>query len=107
MGTTTSTTASCPEGWVWNPNFSKCYYFIEEPMTWNEANERCMALDPDNKATLTSVRSQEENNYVFSLVSYSTTWVGGNDEAAEGVWRWAEDGSLVEDSGSFTNWGES
>jgi len=102
--TTTMTTAECPEGWMWNPDFGKCYFYIDEVMTWSEANERCAALDPD--ATLTSVRSQEENEYVFSLIDNSA-WVGANDQAEESVWRWAQDGSLVEEDGSsYTNWFE-
>ena len=57
-------------------------------MTWSEANERCAALDPDNKATLTSVRSQEENDYIVSLLDGVIYWIGGTDETEEGVWRW-------------------
>ena len=68
------------------PEFSKCYYYIDEDLSWNEANERCMELDPE--ASLTSVHSQEENDYIFSLLSGSDTWIGGTDEAEEGVWRW-------------------
>ena len=45
-----------------------------------------MALDPDGVATLTSIRSQAENDYVFSLIS-RYTWIGGNDKTVEGVWR--------------------
>ena len=78
--------ADCPDGWEVKPEFGKCYYYIEEPMTWSEANERCAALDPDNKASLTSVRSQEENNYILSLCG-GYSWFGGTDEDEEGVWR--------------------
>merc|ERR1712117_920575 len=78
--TTTITTAECPEGWEWNPEFAKCYYYLnDDSYTWSEANERCAALDPDNKATLTSVRSEEENNYILSLIDYYA-WIGGNDK---------------------------
>ena len=55
-------------------------------MTWYEANDACMALDPDGQATLSSVKSQEENDYISSLTLYP--WLGGTDEAEEGVWRW-------------------
>ena len=79
--------ADCPDGWEVKPEFGKCYHYIEEPMTWSEANERCAALDPDNKATLTSVQSQEENNYILSLTDIGP-WLGGTDKDEEGVWRW-------------------
>ena len=55
-------------------------------MNWSEANNMCTALDPDKVATLTSIRSQAENNYVFSLLSLGA-WVGGTDEDVEDVWR--------------------
>ena len=55
-------------------------------MTWNEANEACMVLDPDGQATLTSVQSSDENDYIQSLIVVST-WIGATDEAEEGVWR--------------------
>merc|ERR1712117_66568 len=93
----------CPDGWEWNPNLSKCYYIIYTYTTWSEANVMCAALDPEGKATLTSIRSLEENDYILSLIPY-VSWIGGTDTAEEGVWRWVEDNSLVDDS--FTNWGQ-
>ena len=79
--------ADCPDGWEVKPEFGKCYYVIEY-VTWSEANERCAALDPDSKATLTSILSPEENNYVFSSLTDSNVWIGGTDQVEEGVWRW-------------------
>ena len=55
-------------------------------MSWYEANDACMALDPEGQATLSSVKSQEENEYIHSF-GYNL-WLGGTDEAEEGVWRW-------------------
>ena len=55
----------------------------------------CAALDPDRVATLTSVRSQDENDFIFSLIYYyANVWIGGTDEEDEGVWRWV----IVSDS---------
>ena len=79
--------ADCPDGWELKPEFGKCYYRIDKVLYWSEANEMCAALDPDGVATLTSVRSREENDYVFSLIYYVNLWLGGTDEAEEGVWR--------------------
>ena len=56
-------------------------------MNWNEANEACRALDPDGQATLTSVQSSDENDYIYSLFGSYSPWIGGTDEAEEGVWR--------------------
>ena len=80
--------ADCLDGWELKPEFGKCYYLIDEGVTWSEANARCMALDPDTVATLTSVRSQEENDYIFSLIAADFfPWIGGTDFFEEGVWR--------------------
>merc|ERR1712117_332928 len=98
----------CPNGWESKPEFGKCYYYIDEPTSWSMAIERCAALDPDGMATLASIRSLEENNYFFSLIDDDGYygWIWATDEAEEGVWRWVEDDSLVEEDGSFTNWAE-
>ena len=78
--------SDCPDGWELKPEFGKCYVYIDGYYTSTAANARCAALDPARVATLTSVRSHEENNYVFSLVN-DLSWIGGTDEAEEGVWR--------------------
>ena len=80
--------SACPDGWMQKSEFSKCYYHLYDvKRTWNGAKESCAAIDPDGVATLTSVRSQEENNFLHSLID-TWTWIGGTDEAVEGVWRW-------------------
>ena len=74
-----------PDGWELKPEFGKCYFYIDEGMNWSEANDMCAALDPDGVATLTSIRSKMENDYVQSLINYSTL-IGGTDEGEEGTW---------------------
>ena len=79
--------SACPDGWEVKPELGKCYYYIDNFLTWSEANLACKALDPDGVATLTSIRSQAENYYVFSLISYLSIWLSGTDFLEEGVWR--------------------
>lgn len=80
--------SACPDGWMQKSEFGKCYYHLYDvKRTWNDAKESCMAIDPDGVATLTSVRSQEENNFLQSLID-TWTWIGSTDEAVEGIWRW-------------------
>ena len=79
--------SACPDSWEVKPELGKCYYYIDEYMTWSEANLICKALDPDGVATLTSIRSQAENDYVFSLIGSDPSWLSGNDYLEEGVWR--------------------
>ena len=68
------------------PEFGKCYYFSYEPFSWDTANQYCKELDPDGVARLTSVRSKEENNYLFSSFG-DLSWIGGSDKAEKGVFR--------------------
>ena len=75
------TISACPDDWEWNPDFNKCYYYLRVSRTWNKANEKCMELDPE--ATLTSIQSQEENDYIQSLLASYYSWIGGSDVAKE------------------------
>ena len=79
--------SACPDSWEVKPELGKCYYYIDNFLTWSEANLACKALDPDGVATLTSIRSQAENDYVFSLIGSDPSWLSGNDYLEEGVWR--------------------
>ena len=79
--------SACPDAWDVNLDLGKCYYYIDEGMTWSKANDMCAALDPDGVATLTSIRSQAENDYVFSFIDGSQFWIGGTDEDVEDEWR--------------------
>ena len=83
--------AVCPNGWTQKSEFSKCYYYLNDEMrNWKTANEKCRALDPDGEATLTSVQSQEENDYVKAFGGNefdASVWIGGTDKAEEGTWR--------------------
>ena len=71
---------------MWLSDTSKCYYRIYEDLTQSEAIKGCEALD----ATLTSIRSQEENDLIDSLLCEpycAGGWIGGR-LTEEGVWRW-------------------
>ena len=81
--------AACPDGWEWNLGFSRCYYIIPEEYTWSKANELCKYYDPDGEARLIHIYSRLENDFIESIAEgYSSIWIGGTDNAEEGVWRW-------------------
>ena len=70
------------------PAFQKCYYFIDDRLTWDQANAKCGNLSAG--ATLTSIGSKNENNFINSIISTVSrpyVWVGGTDAIVEGTWR--------------------
>ena len=73
------------------------YEFRSEFTPWNIARDQAR-LEGGHLAT---VQNLAENNFVKSIVPYST-WIGGTDEAQEGTWVW-ENG----EPWNYTNWGNS
>ena len=91
---------NCPRDWEWRPELQKCYYIIEEKSTWDDANAKCGNLSAN--ASLTSIGSEKENNYIASLVhiindaaggGHHYPWVGGKFTATRELY-WV-DGSSV------------
>ena len=66
---------------------------------WDDDGEHCRYWD--SKATLVSIQSQDENDYVYSLFNYKNglnAWIGGY-KTSTGAWAW-QDGSVFE----YSNW---
>ncbi|RMX40376.1 hypothetical protein pdam_00017503 [Pocillopora damicornis] len=88
---------SCRVNWtLFN---SHCYkYFQDQLRGYSEAKAQCETFG----ASLATIHSKEESDYLWSLFSQSghNVWVGGNDEAVDGSWVW-EDGMAW---GGFTLW---
>ena len=75
---------------------NSCYYKTPSKMTWDEANTTCLGLG----AALASVHSFEKNTYLYILCgSENSCWIGFNDVAVEGEWKWSDESSV-----EFTNW---
>ncbi len=85
--------SNCPMYWY---NFNgRCHKYISTHMTWVDAELRCVS----EGANLVSIHSQEEQNFVTSLVrnfdpALGFTWIGLSDIHKEGNWIWS-DGSPV------------
>ena len=71
------------------------YMFCAASRTWDEAAAHCRAFD----MWLVRIDSQEEQDWVYQHVidlgfgDRSRLWLGANDQAVEGEWRW-HDGEL-------------
>ena len=92
---------SCDVSDGWRLFNAACYKFFTEAKPWSEAEQYC---DQQLNSTLVTINSQEENNFVKSLLLASIgdekAWIGGNDMDTEGTWVWV-DGS---DWSEFDNW---
>ncbi len=69
------------------------YYRSTGSMTWTSARQACI----DMGGHLVTITSAAENNFVFN--TWPSGWIGFNDEAIEGQWRWVTGESVV-----YTNW---
>jgi hypothetical protein len=69
------------------------YYRSTGSMTWTQARQACINMG----GHLVTITSAGENNFVFN--TWPSGWIGFNDEAVEGQWRWVTGESVV-----YTNW---
>lgn len=81
---------NCPMFWY---SFSgRCYKYMATEMTWADAELFCLS----EGANLVSIHSQEEQNFVQTLVQNfdhgtGPTWIGLSDIHKEGRWMWSDD----------------
>nr|XP_038043901.1 C-type lectin domain family 2 member B-like isoform X2 [Anas platyrhynchos] len=71
----------CPATWI--GFLSKCYYFSENRSDWNTSLEKCKALE----ASLTSIDSQEELDFINRYKGQANHWFGLHEEG-DGQRRW-------------------
>nr|XP_022336336.1 macrophage mannose receptor 1-like isoform X2 [Crassostrea virginica] len=79
------------------PFQGNCYRLWQQRLNWNAAKTRCHTMG----ATLASINSREEQNYVMTLIpkyGYGY-WIGLNDLANQMTFFWS-DGNPV----AYTNW---
>lgn len=66
------------------------YQFIATPKIWNDAKKNA----EEKGGYLVCISSADENDFVVDLIKNATnqevpkTWIGLNDDIAEGDWRW-------------------
>ncbi|XP_033980586.1 lactose-binding lectin l-2-like [Trematomus bernacchii] len=98
---------SCPQ--FWSAFNCRCYKYISTHLAWADAELHCVSLG----GNLVSIRSQEEENFVKTLIksfdpAQGYTWNGLNDIHKEGRWMWS-DGCAAKfvswSSGQPTNYG--
>jgi PKD repeat protein len=97
-------------------------YFRSHGITWTDANERASKMEYFGlQGYLATITSEIENDFIWSKID-GVGWIGANDVAKEGDWRWVtgpekgtafwsggpaeEGGRPVEGRYSFWNRGE-
>ncbi|XP_075894955.1 C-type mannose receptor 2 [Nelusetta ayraudi] len=87
---------NCKQGWKWHS--PSCYWVGEDLLGYDEAKKSC----EDQGATLVTITNRFEQAFANSLVfgrSDDSFWIGLNDQASGGSFRW-----LTGDEVSYTNW---
>ncbi len=104
------------------PYFAETNNFYQNTTTfasWTQARDNAAQAGlngvPELKGHLATITSQNENDFVFALLT-SSSWLGGSDNEVEGEWRWVvgpEEGDQFWQglaggtavNGAYTNWG--
>lgn len=84
---TFTTLSACDAGESRGPS-GDCYYFAAGPANWDDAREAC---DRGEGWDLARIADAADQNFVQGLVT-KDAWIGGNDEAEPGKWRWIDNG---------------
>ncbi|MBU3735075.1 MAG: hypothetical protein FGM60_05685 [Candidatus Planktophila sp.] len=78
------------------------YQYVSTAVTWNSAYNTITTNGSVNRSTcyysfngmcgyFATSTSAQENSFITSKVGTSAAWLGGSDNASEGVWKWVDD----------------
>jgi hypothetical protein len=93
-------------GGVYFEETGSVYRFVQVPggITWNDAlvaaaQQTFNTGEEEIGGYLVIITSEEENNFVSDRLQNAAGWMGANDIAQEGVWRWIDTPEAVNDPG--------
>lgn len=104
---------------IWNDGEGgngHAYIVINQTMTWTQAKAKAETYTfGGQQGYLATITDPIENDFVYEAIDEQTGWIGANDIASEGVWRWVTgpeagtqfwsgnfSGTSVNDA--YTNW---
>ena len=79
-----------------NSKLGSCYFISKTKLRWNKAAEDCIRRG----SYLAEIQSEEETDYMASLTTATTHWIGGSDIVTENAWVWRNSGEHF----TYTNW---
>jgi hypothetical protein len=106
-----ATVGPCGQGALLAPD-DRCFALLATPLGWDDARDACEARGAG--WDLAVIRSSERNSWLAGMLSGVTdAWVGANDIAQEGSWRWVSDNAAFftgtgtagsATAGAYVNW---
>lgn len=95
------TTGKCPAGWAWSPKSGTCIKIYVDKMSWRSAKETCRKHGAD----LLMILKEDMNTFLQEFLSPIDDyfWIGLNDLAVEGTYRWIDYADKV----TYTKWATS
>ena len=88
---------SCDPGWVLYG--SECYFNNQEKLNWTDANQACITMH----ASLASIHSKEENDFIHYLTGGVSSWIGiidiNNHSKTPPDHRWTDNSQV-----DYRNW---
>ncbi|XP_031414911.2 CD209 antigen-like protein E [Clupea harengus] len=85
----------CPEGWIHHRG--KCYLFPSSKKNWEQSRDHCITLG----GHLAIVNDKQEQDFLVAKSNQVSHWIGLNDLAVEGQWRWVDSSSLSDTKAVF------
>ncbi|KAI6647144.1 hypothetical protein LOD99_8880 [Oopsacas minuta] len=74
-----------------------CYriFDVSTRINWLDAQSSCAVWGGD----LTSITTERENNYLYTIIMSNNYWIGLNDRSEEGTYTWTDGATF-----SYANW---
>lgn len=96
---------SCPSEWMYYNKYCYKAFHENDPLQWYVAEKKCALKEPGRKGHLVSIVDKKENAVVhYFLINNwdakdKTLYIGLNDEAREGIYKWSDGNPMI-----FTDW---
>lgn len=93
-----------PSQFFWDGN-NHIYEIVRASASWENSRERITRVINGVPGHLATITSEAEQEFIASIISEGTYWLGANNLGPNNCWRWTEgpEAGLLLDFG-YTNW---